>query len=321
MSVLLTATGPTVLRTYVFPDANATILTSANVVTPAQGGTGVTSYTVGDLLYASAAGVLSKLAGVATGQVLVSGGVATAPAWSATPTVTSLALTGDLIAQHDINIVNTRFIYWLTRTLFSSPADGQLNVSNNAASAGVGFDVATDTVFKVRTRAQSGYGTVDALEYRINGGAGAVGSVDTIQKSTAAIANAVATTILTITIPNAAHSATIRVTVVGSIGAGGAIGANEASAANSYWVTVTRTAGVNAVATVSAAFGAAAAAVAGATTVTATLAAAAVVGAVGASNTIPLQITITRGGGSSTNHTCQAIAEVLNANATGITVA
>ena len=47
----------------------------------ANGGTGITSYTIGDILYASASGVLSKLADVATGQFLKSGGVGTAPAW------------------------------------------------------------------------------------------------------------------------------------------------------------------------------------------------------------------------------------------------
>jgi hypothetical protein len=57
---------------------------------PARGGTGITSYAIGDLLYASASGTLAKLADVATGQVLVSGGVATAPAYSASPTLTAV---------------------------------------------------------------------------------------------------------------------------------------------------------------------------------------------------------------------------------------
>lgn len=60
-------------------------LTSGNAVTgtlPAvRGGTGQASYTVGDILYASGATALSKLAGVATGNVLLSGGVGVAPAW------------------------------------------------------------------------------------------------------------------------------------------------------------------------------------------------------------------------------------------------
>ena len=59
-------------------------------VTPAQGGTGIGSYTIGDLLYASGTTTLSKLADVATGSVLVSGGVGVSPAYSTTPTVTSI---------------------------------------------------------------------------------------------------------------------------------------------------------------------------------------------------------------------------------------
>ena len=51
------------------------------VVAPANGGTGQSSYTVGDLIYASGAAALSKLAAVATGNVLLSGGAATAPTW------------------------------------------------------------------------------------------------------------------------------------------------------------------------------------------------------------------------------------------------
>jgi hypothetical protein len=45
------------------------------------GGTGFTSYAVGDILFASTTSALSKLAGVATGNALISGGVNTAPSW------------------------------------------------------------------------------------------------------------------------------------------------------------------------------------------------------------------------------------------------
>lgn len=47
----------------------------------AYGGTGQSSYAVGDILYASAATTLSRLADVATGNALISGGVNTAPLW------------------------------------------------------------------------------------------------------------------------------------------------------------------------------------------------------------------------------------------------
>jgi hypothetical protein len=58
--------------------------TAANVtgvVAAANGGTGQSSYTIGDLIYASGTTALSKLADVATGNALISGGVGAAPSW------------------------------------------------------------------------------------------------------------------------------------------------------------------------------------------------------------------------------------------------
>jgi len=52
------------------------------VVPATLGGTGISSYTIGDILYANTANSLSKLSDVATGNALVSGGVGTAPIWS-----------------------------------------------------------------------------------------------------------------------------------------------------------------------------------------------------------------------------------------------
>ena len=52
-----------------------------SAISAASGGTGQTSYTVGDLLYASGSTTLSKLADVATGNSLISGGVGVAPSW------------------------------------------------------------------------------------------------------------------------------------------------------------------------------------------------------------------------------------------------
>jgi hypothetical protein len=46
-----------------------------------SGGTGQSSYAVGDLLYASTTTALSKLSDVATGNALISGGVGVAPSW------------------------------------------------------------------------------------------------------------------------------------------------------------------------------------------------------------------------------------------------
>ncbi|OHA62618.1 MAG: hypothetical protein A2117_01005 [Candidatus Wildermuthbacteria bacterium GWA2_46_15] len=56
----------------------------------AYGGTNLTSYAIGDLVYASGATTLSKLADVATGSVLVSGGAGAAPSYSSSPTISGI---------------------------------------------------------------------------------------------------------------------------------------------------------------------------------------------------------------------------------------
>jgi len=81
---LPTANGGTNLTS--FTSGGAVYATSTSVLTtgtlPATaGGTGQASYAVGDLLYASTTTALSKLADVATGNALISGGVSTAPSW------------------------------------------------------------------------------------------------------------------------------------------------------------------------------------------------------------------------------------------------
>jgi len=64
----------------VFTDASKNF-TSTGTAPAANGGTGFASYAVGDLLYADTTTTLAKLADVATGNALISGGVSTAPSW------------------------------------------------------------------------------------------------------------------------------------------------------------------------------------------------------------------------------------------------
>ena len=59
----------------------ANLTPGLSTITAAKGGTGQTVYAVGDLLYADTTTTLAKLADVATGNALISGGVTTAPSW------------------------------------------------------------------------------------------------------------------------------------------------------------------------------------------------------------------------------------------------
>ncbi|HSW39697.1 MAG TPA: hypothetical protein VLL97_09425 [Acidobacteriota bacterium] len=82
---------------------------SATAIAADKGGTGQTAYTIGDLLYASTSSVLSKLADVATGSALISGGVGVAPSYGKIGLTTHIS--GTL-----------------------GPANGGTGVANNAAS-------------------------------------------------------------------------------------------------------------------------------------------------------------------------------------------
>lgn len=82
-------TVPNGARTLVYVDgtnvvssvSNLPTLTLNTALAATSGGTGQSSYTIGDLLYASTSTALSKLADVVTGNALISGGVSTAPSW------------------------------------------------------------------------------------------------------------------------------------------------------------------------------------------------------------------------------------------------
>ncbi len=94
----------------------------------------------------------------------------------------NLTSAGTLSITHKISITDAAngeftmgaagFIDWNGRAVFTSPADAQINLANFATSLGVGLDFATDAILKVRTRAQTGYATVDALGYKVSGVAG-----------------------------------------------------------------------------------------------------------------------------------------------------
>lgn len=60
---------------------NADTAATALPINPPDGGTGITSYTTGDMLYASSSSTMAKLAAVATGKALISAGVGVPPTW------------------------------------------------------------------------------------------------------------------------------------------------------------------------------------------------------------------------------------------------
>lgn len=121
-----------------FDGATGKLIKQAATVTAAQGGTGQSSYAVGDLLYASTTSALSKLADVATGNALISGGVGVAPSWGKIGLTThvsgTLAATSGGTGQSSYAVGD--LLYASTTSALSKLAD--VATGNALISGGVG---------------------------------------------------------------------------------------------------------------------------------------------------------------------------------------
>jgi hypothetical protein len=65
----------------IYADGTTLTATNSSILPATSGGTSYASYAVGDILYASTTTALSKLADVATGSAIISGGVGVAPSY------------------------------------------------------------------------------------------------------------------------------------------------------------------------------------------------------------------------------------------------
>ena len=90
----------------------------AGTLIAVNGGTGFSSYAVGDLLYANTTTTLAKLPDVATGNALISGGVNTAPLWGKIGLTTHVS--GILpVANGGTNVATAA-----ANTVFAGPTSG-----------------------------------------------------------------------------------------------------------------------------------------------------------------------------------------------------
>jgi hypothetical protein len=102
-------TGPTTsTKTFTLPNASATILTSNAAVTAVQGGTGIASYTLGDILAASGTTTLTKVAGNTTSTKMYltqtgNGTISAVPTWAAI-TAGSISGLGALAVLNSVDL-------------------------------------------------------------------------------------------------------------------------------------------------------------------------------------------------------------------------
>ncbi len=185
-------------------------------------------------------------------------------------------------------------------TTFLSPTPGTVSASKPAV---VGASKQLDTL------------AVGSLVSGADTTPGAVTqAITTIVKKTAIVDNT-ATSIFTVTCPNGSHSAVVEIVLLAAVNNAGVL--DSARVAVGY-VIFDRVTGAALVAT-AAALTNTAIATSGTATLTAAYGVAAVAGAVGATNTIDIQVTLVKTGG--TNHQIVALATIINSEAAGMTIA
>ena len=207
--------------------AAGSLTTGFTAVSAPLGGTGQTSYAVGDLLYASTTTALSKLADVAVGNALISGGVGSAPSYgkiglathvdgtlpvanggtgvtsstgtgsvvlSSSPTLTTPAL-GTPSALVGTNITGTATAFTASNVTTNANLTGDVTSVGNATTL-----TNAPVIAKVLTGYVSGAGTVAATDsilqaiQKLNGNdatnANLTGMVTSVGNATTVVTNA-----------------------------------------------------------------------------------------------------------------------------------
>ena len=112
---------------------------SGTAISVPYGGTGLTTYTVGDILYASGTSTIGRLSAGTAGSVLVSAGAGATPYYSST----ALLVSGNATTAANIDIVstNTGTLY----PLFSNTSSTASGVGVSVDSA-ISYNASTDTL-------------------------------------------------------------------------------------------------------------------------------------------------------------------------------
>lgn len=206
--------------------------------------------------------------------------------------------------------------------VFTDSAGTDLTATFTEANKLAGVTGGTNTASKALVvDAQKALDTLGITGQQIVGGTGVAGAAATFARLTGkktAIADNTATDIITVTVPNANHAAAIRLVLLGSLGTGS--DAFESSRCAEGLIVIARQTGAATVAVAATLALAQIATAAGGGTLTMAYAVSSITGAVGVSQSFTITVTLVKTG-TITDLQCVWHAEVLNAEATGVTIA
>ena len=167
---------------------------NGTAVAAAYGGTGQTVYAIGDLLYASTTTALSKLADVAAGSYLRSGGVNTAPLWSTLtlPNTIAVNLIPYATSSNTIGVSTSFFFNGTTLKIGSTSVvkaanveiQGQLNINNVLGGSNWSMSDSGTSAYRVLIALASA--TADLQFFRATGVSGAEAFAETFRVTNAA---------------------------------------------------------------------------------------------------------------------------------------
>jgi hypothetical protein len=142
----------------------------------ARGGTGIGSYAVGDLLYADTTTSLAKLADVATGNALISGGVGVAPSWGKIGLTTHVS--GTLPAANG----GTNLTAFTANGVVYASSTSQLATGSAVTYDGTTFQVSGKASLQNPDLGSGGFNITATYSYN-NGTANTIGGSGTFNQS------------------------------------------------------------------------------------------------------------------------------------------